>query len=61
MKELSDYETALVQLEIAISTLHVIAVMTEMECAQASDMALSALKEMETHGLLYEYFFDEDE
>ena len=48
-------------LEIAISALHVIAVMGEMESKQVSDIAMDALREMETYGLLYELFDTEEQ
>ncbi len=48
------------QLEIAIRALHVIAVMAEMESKQISEIALDALREMETYGLMYDMFEDED-
>tara|TARA_R100000664_G_C2754130_1_gene141673 strand:- start:2255 stop:2437 length:183 start_codon:yes stop_codon:yes gene_type:complete len=48
------------KLEIAISALHVIAVMGEMESKQVSDIAMDALREMETYGLLYELFDTEE-
>ena len=47
-------------LEIAIRALHVIAVMAEMESKQISEIALDALREMETYGLMYD-MFDEEE
>ena len=44
------------QLEIAIAVLHVIAVMGEMDSKQCSEMALDALREMETYGMMYDMF-----
>jgi hypothetical protein len=43
------------QLEIAIKALHVISVMPTAESEFLSDVALDALREMETHGILYNY------
>lgn len=42
------------QLEVAISALHVIAVMGEMDSKQCSEIALDALREMETFGMMYD-------
>tara|TARA_R100000315_G_C5228460_1_gene139440 strand:- start:802 stop:990 length:189 start_codon:yes stop_codon:yes gene_type:complete len=43
------------QLDIAIRALHVISVMPTAEPEFLSGVALDALKEMETHGMLYNY------
>jgi len=49
------------QLEIAIRALHIIAVMGELEAKQISQIALDALREMETYGILYDIFDDEED
>lgn len=43
------------QLEIAIRALHVIAVMGDERNASITNMAIDALREMETYGYLYEH------
>tara|TARA_R110002020_G_scaffold25280_1_gene82489 strand:- start:1070 stop:1285 length:216 start_codon:yes stop_codon:yes gene_type:complete len=43
------------QLEIAIRALHVIAVMGDERTASITNMAIDALREMETYGYLYEH------
>jgi hypothetical protein len=48
------------QVEIAVRCLHVIAIMTEIDNAQTSDMALNALRDMEISGLLYDFYENED-
>tara|TARA_X000001382_G_scaffold8193_2_gene5967 strand:- start:3077 stop:3289 length:213 start_codon:yes stop_codon:yes gene_type:complete len=44
------------QLQIAVRALHVIAVMGTMNAKQVSEIAMDALREMETYGFIYEYF-----
>jgi len=56
MNEVNEAESMHRQLEIAIAVLHVIAVMGEMESKQCSEMALDALREMETYGMMYDMF-----
>tara|TARA_R100000234_G_C4997355_1_gene178601 strand:+ start:818 stop:1033 length:216 start_codon:yes stop_codon:yes gene_type:complete len=43
------------QLEIAIRALHVIAVMGDEKTANITNIAIDALREMETYGYLYEH------
>ena len=43
------------QLEIAIRALHVIAVMGDERTASITNLAIDALREMETYGYLYEH------
>tara|TARA_R100000030_G_scaffold99888_1_gene91746 strand:- start:2887 stop:3102 length:216 start_codon:yes stop_codon:yes gene_type:complete len=43
------------QLEIAIRALHVIAVMGDEKNANITNIAIDALREMETYGYLYEH------
>jgi|TARA_R100000278_G_C5424432_1_gene147821 hypothetical protein len=43
------------QLEIAIRALHVIAVMGDEKTANITNLAIDALREMETYGYLYEH------
>ena len=59
MNQENDYEALRQQLEIATRALHVIAVMAEMESQNISEIALDALREMETFGLMYD-FYDEE-
>jgi hypothetical protein len=56
MNETTEAESMHRQLEVAIAVLHVIAVMGEMDSKQCSEMALDALREMETYGMMYEMF-----
>jgi len=55
----NDYEAQRQQLEVATRALHVIAVMAEMESQNITEIALDALREMETYGLMYEFYDDE--
>lgn len=43
------------QLEIAIRALHIISAMPTADSEFLSSVALDSLKEMETHGILYNY------
>jgi hypothetical protein len=49
------------QLEVAVKALHVIAVMHEGSSTPITNIAIDALKEMETFGYLYEQFTSEYE
>jgi hypothetical protein len=49
------------QLEVAVKALHVIAVMNEGSSTPITNIAIDALKEMETFGYLYEQFTSEYE
>ena len=49
------------QLEVAVKALHVIAVMYEGSSTPITNIAIDALKEMETFGYLYEQFTSEYE
>ena len=49
------------QLEVAVSALHVIAVMTSGSSDVMTNIALDALKEMETFGYLYDQFNEDYE
>lgn len=60
MSEMTEQEALQRQLEVAVSVLHVIAVMGEMDSKQCSEMALDALREMETFGMMYEMFSEYD-
>jgi hypothetical protein len=55
----NDYEAQRQQLEVATRALHVIAVMAELESQNITEIALDALREMETYGLMYEFYDDE--
>mgnify|MGYP001246248063 FL=1 len=46
------------QLEVAVRALHVIAAMPSSEPEFLSSVALDALKEMETYGLMYDWSED---
>lgn len=60
MSEMTEQESLQRQLEVAVAVLHVIAVMGEMDSKQCSEMALDALREMETFGMMYEMFSEYD-
>mgnify|MGYP003628244616 FL=1 len=47
------------QLEVALRALHVIAALPSTDANFLSEVALDALKEMETYGLLYNGYDDE--
>jgi len=55
----NDYEAQRQQLEVATRALHVIAVMAEMESQNIAEIAMDALREMETFGLMYDFYDDE--
>jgi hypothetical protein len=44
------------QLAIAVRALHVIAVMGTLNDKNVSEIAMDALKEMETYGQIYQYY-----
>lgn len=54
------YEALIIQIDIAVRALHVIAVMGTMNAKQVSEIAMDALKEMETYGMMYDLYDDED-
>ena len=60
MNETNDIEVLQRQIEVAIGALHVIAVMGEMESRQISEIALDALREMETYGMMYDFLLQND-
>lgn len=48
------------QIRIAVNALHVIAITDRMDTNFAIELALDALREMETCGYLYEAFIEEE-
>ncbi len=58
-RENESYEALMIQIDIAVRALHVIAVMGTMNTKQVSEIAMDALREMETYGMMYD-LFDED-
>ncbi len=46
------------QLAVAVRALHVIAVIGNLNNKQVSEIAMDALREMETYGLVYELYND---
>ena len=54
--EQMEHQTVKQQLEVAIQALHVIAVLGESESTMSADIAMDALREMETFGMMYDLF-----
>jgi predicted DNA-binding protein len=60
MNQENEYESLRLQLEVATRALHVIAVMGNMNANHVSEIAMDALREMETYGLMYDFYDDEE-